>query len=234
MFEANLGQIASPDRELLELGCGGSAFLPYFASEYGFRVSGIDYSATGCDLARRLCEEYGVTADVVCADFFEAPAALFDRFDAVVSFGVVEHFSDTRRTISAFLRFVKPGGLLLTVVPNMSGLTGLAQRALAPEVFAVHEQIDVHRLRDAHDPELADVIDCRHFLACNFGVVNLGSRPGNGAKLAYALLRGLTGVVWALEVTAGALPATESVSPYLLAVAPRRAPEGQRRGQCRE
>ena len=39
-------------RRMLEIGCGASAWLVYFAKEFGYRVEGIDYSELGCELAR--------------------------------------------------------------------------------------------------------------------------------------------------------------------------------------
>ncbi len=55
-----------------EVGCGSSGWLPYFAQQYGLKVSGIDYSAVGCKLAeenlRLLNIGYG---EIICKDLFE-------------------------------------------------------------------------------------------------------------------------------------------------------------------
>ena len=39
---------------LMELGCGGSVYLPYLARRFGLDVTGLDYSAIGCNRARRI------------------------------------------------------------------------------------------------------------------------------------------------------------------------------------
>jgi len=40
------------DQKLLEIGGGGSAWLPYFAKEFGFEAYGIDYSELGLPTGR--------------------------------------------------------------------------------------------------------------------------------------------------------------------------------------
>ena len=44
------------DQKLLEIGCGGSAWLPYLAKESGFEVYGIDYSELACQQAAQVLE----------------------------------------------------------------------------------------------------------------------------------------------------------------------------------
>jgi 2-polyprenyl-3-methyl-5-hydroxy-6-metoxy-1,4-benzoquinol methylase len=222
MWHEVLGQALSPVRRpgatLLELGCGGSAYLPYFARTLGFTVSGIDYSTGGIDQARLLCAAHGVTPTLHCVDFFNAPAELAGQFDAVVSFGVVEHFTDTRATVAAFSRFLRPGGRLVTVVPNMGGLCGLGQRVIAPGVFAVHEVIDPLRLRRAHEDCDLNVIRCDYFMFSNFGVINPDGARGV-KKALFQTLRATTAVSWAVESVLGRLSPNEVTSPYVLCVA---------------
>src|SRR6267143_783637 len=55
---------------LLEIGCAKSAWLPYFAKEFGFSVSGLDYSPIGCEMARKVLQANEIVAEVVCADLF--------------------------------------------------------------------------------------------------------------------------------------------------------------------
>jgi SAM-dependent methyltransferase len=220
MFQRALGREGT-GRRLLELGCGGSAFLPYFAQEFGFSVSGIDYSEGGCIQARELCAAQGVAADIVCADFFAAPPSLHGVFDAVVSFGVVEHFGDTAATVGHFARFLRPGGVLLTMVPNMHGAVGASQRWLNRSVYDKHEQIDPERLRAAHASAGLQVVECDYFLFCNFGVVNIGSEAGAARRQAFLALRAATGIVWAGETLAGSPRPRRGLSPYVLCVAKR-------------
>lgn len=223
LFEKSLRAIAGSDKKLLELGCGGSAFLPYFANEFGFKVFGIDYSERGCELARRMCDANGVSAEIVCADFFDAPPEWIGQFDIVVTFGVVEHFTDTASTLSRFAKFLKPGGLMLTMVPNMHGLVGFGQKLLSRSVFDVHEAIDPERLRSAHDDAALTVIENRYFLFVNFGVINPGTNLPLFKRFIFSSLRVMTGMVWAIESTFCSLPPNRFTSPYVICVC--RVPE---------
>lgn len=91
---------------MLEVGCGGSRWLPFFAN-HGFRVTGIDYSALGCEQARAILDREHISGDIYERDAFGANSDLVGGFDVVVSFGVVEHFRDTTEPVRAFARYLK-------------------------------------------------------------------------------------------------------------------------------
>lgn len=214
-----LASVGGPSTKLLELGCGGSALLPYFANRHGFSVSGIDYSRGGIEIAQKICAAHGVNPTLIQADFFGAPSDLFARFDAVVSFGVVEHFSDTDETIKAFARFVRPGGKLITVVPNMAGLSGLGQKLLSRSIYDMHEVIDPNRLTKAHAYADLTIESCGYFMFNNFGVINPGNAPGFVRASAFSALRAITGMTWAVETIIGKLTPNAVTSPYVICVA---------------
>ena len=111
----------------VEFGCAQSTWLPYFARVHGLSIAGMDYSALGCDRARAILRREGIDAPIIERDLFEAPRAEDPRYDAAVSFGVVEHFKDPAVALGAMAKHLVPGGLILTIVPNMTGLTGALQ-----------------------------------------------------------------------------------------------------------
>src|SRR5881394_4082416 len=117
-------------KKLLEVGAANSAWLPYFAIHQGFNVAGLDYSDGGCAQARAVLQRAGVAGTITCADMFDPPEALVGAFDSVVSFGVVEHFERVEDAVRAVATFCSPGGIVATVVPNMTGLIGALQRRL--------------------------------------------------------------------------------------------------------
>jgi 2-polyprenyl-3-methyl-5-hydroxy-6-metoxy-1,4-benzoquinol methylase len=222
-FQTAFAGLENSDLKLLELGCGGSAFLPYFARRFGFKVSGIDYSENGCDLARRMCTLNGVHADITCANFFESLPDLESSFDVVVSFGVVEHFTNLEETLRAFSRFLKPAGLIVTTVPNLTGIPGKTFGWLSKDLFDKHMVFSLDRFRDGHEAAGFSIIKCEPLLFINFGVINPGPNAGAFKRLCFSGLRAITGLAWALESLIGPFTPNCFTSPYLMCVARNRS-----------
>ena len=218
---------ARPGARLLEVGCARSRWLPYFASELGFAVTGLDYSEIGCEQERALLAAAGVGGEVVCADVFSPPKELLGSFDGVVSFGVVEHFEDTAAILAAIARLARPGGVVVTQIPNFSGLLAPLMRALNRRVYDTHVPLSAAALRQAHERAGLRVTSCGYFLSTGFGVLNnlSGLDPADRATRVRAgglkLLRGASRAVWALEEATRPLPATGALAPYIVCTAGR-------------
>ncbi|HEY3821369.1 MAG TPA: class I SAM-dependent methyltransferase [Polyangiaceae bacterium] len=220
------GQKLAPGWNLLEIGAGNSAWLSYFATEHGASVTGLDYSSAGCQKLQRILKRDGVDGKVIHADAFAPPPGAVGSFDVVVSFGVAEHFQDTRGALSAFKTFVKPGGLLLTFVPNMAGVLGKTQRLLNKPVYDIHVPLDATALASAHERAGLTVEACDYLVFLNFGVLNLNGLPPNTATFAakralLALARRAAFVCAAVEERTHALPLTRTAASYVVAVARR-------------
>ena len=218
-FQESLGQYSNQGADLLELGCGGSAFLPYFARRFGFSVSGIDYSKNGIETERQICESHDVDCTLYCSDIFSPPQECLGRFDVVVSFGVLEHFTDTESTLRSFSNFLRPGGRLLTVVPNMKGLCGFGQKLIAPDIYSIHETLDIERIKTAHLGAGLDLDYVKYFLFSNFGVINPGSNSDPIRWVLFHGLRAVTAISWCAESIFGQFPANRWTSPYLISIA---------------
>lgn len=223
-FETTLGPRATRGKKLLEVGCGSSVRLPYFAKEFGYQVYGLDYSETGCRRAAEILSREGIEGTIVCSDLFSPPHGMAHQFDVVVSFGVVEHFQDAAQCLRALRRLLKPGGLVITSVPNMSGLAGALQKILNKPVFDKHVALDLPSLREAHEAAGLRVLDCRYFLSIEPGVCNLNGIPEDSMewKLKHAilgLLTGLSGVVWLTEEHGLRIKPNRLTSPYVVCAA---------------
>lgn len=209
---------------LLELGCATSAWLPYFAKEYGFSVCGLDYSPVGSQLAREVLRAAGVEAQVVCADLFSPPQQMLGTFDVVVSFGVAEHFEDTASFLAAAASYLKPGGMLITSIPNMTGLVGSLQKTINKPVYDIHQLIDVPTFKEAHARAGLSVSECDYFIFTNFGVSNLMGvstrTPGGFLKqVALGILARASMLMWRIEDRLGPFGANRITSPYINCVA---------------
>lgn len=220
--------LANSGKRLVEVGCARSGVLPLFAAKLGFSVSGLDYSAVGCEQTRMILKREGVAGDVYCCDVFKVPADLIEQFDVVVSFGLIEHFTDTDAIVEALSRLVRPGGVLFTSIPNMNGLTGFAQRVLDRSVYRIHVPLTVEQVRKAHERAGLDVEACEYFMSTNFAVCNLNGIQRGSPRwwlkkaVLFALARSSMAVWWCEKVI-GEFPAHRLASPYINCVA--RTPE---------
>jgi SAM-dependent methyltransferase len=100
------------ESEVLDVGCGTCIIASGFIS-YGARVVGLDSSLTAVNIAKNIISE---------AYFGTAESLPFEnnRFDVVMSSGLMEHFQDEEleQIIDEQLRVLKEDGLLLVMVPN--------------------------------------------------------------------------------------------------------------------
>jgi SAM-dependent methyltransferase len=218
--EAARGQ---PVRSVIEVGCARSRWLPHLRKHFGVEVTGLDYSEAGCAKARRLLEREGQAGEVVCADFFAPPERLVGKFDALVSFGVAEHFVDTAACIRTFARFLRPGGFMLTSVPNLVGINGALQKLASRAIYDKHVPLSREDLRAAHQAAGLVVEECDYFVAVNTGIVALAAddpRPVYAAKRVLLAGAGVVSrLVWRFEATAFPLPPTALFSGFVTCVA---------------
>ena len=117
-FVSVVGSCATQGKKLVDIGSAQSVLLPYF----GFEVAGLDRSAGGCVSSRLILRREGVNGRVYCADLFDPPKDTLEEYDVVFSYGVVEHFRNTVDCVAAMSRFLKPGGLMVTLIPTLSGI----------------------------------------------------------------------------------------------------------------
>ena len=128
---------------VLEIGCAPGKWLALLAERRGLRPAGIEYSPEGLRATRRNFELLGIgEAELIEADFFALPPE--PRFDAVASYGLVEHFDDPESVLDRHVAWLRPGGKLVIGVPNFRGVHGALQRLLDPAILALHN-LDVMR-----------------------------------------------------------------------------------------
>ena len=208
---------------LLEIGCAQSVWLPYFAKEFGFEVCGLDYSETGCEQEEQILDAADVEGEVVCTDFFSPPKEMLDSFDIVISFGVAEHFEDTTACLQAFSKFLRSGGLMITCIPNLSGMIGLVQKRVNRPIFDIHVPLNAKNLAAAHRRAGLQVTCCNYFMSTNFGVLNLnGIQTGTVSwllkKILLASLVRFSMAVWFIEEKSKPFRAVRLTSPVIICI----------------
>jgi SAM-dependent methyltransferase len=210
---------------LLELGCARSAWLPYFAREFGCRVSGLDYSELGARQAAQRLERLGIPGDIRCANLFAPPRDWVGAFDLVAWFGVAEHFENTTAAVAAAAAYLRPGGVLITEVPNLTGINGWLQKAFNRPVYDIHVPLGAAQLARHHAEAGLEVLSSRYLVPTDFGVVDLAGHPPGllrdmKDRILYPL-RLLSGVIWWIDRRFGPLPAGRIGSGFVVTAALR-------------
>ena len=123
---------------ILEIGCANSIWLPFLGRQTGGEVVGVDFSERGCRLAELNLAAMNIKGTIVCADFVDYVRRAPSSCDVVVSFGLIEHFSDVSGVLSTMVKLLKPGGVLLATVPNLAGVYGPMQQVIDAEVLRQH------------------------------------------------------------------------------------------------
>lgn len=101
-----------PDSRILEVGCGGGAFLSFLEGR-GHRPTGVDVLEEALEAARRIAPR----SEVLAADAASLPFA-DASFDRLVSQHLVEHLEDFSSTLAEWGRVLAPGGVMAVCTPN--------------------------------------------------------------------------------------------------------------------
>ncbi|MCH8157674.1 MAG: class I SAM-dependent methyltransferase [Nitrospinae bacterium] len=209
-----------PGASLVEVGCGGSSILPYFTKVFGLKTEGMDNSKSGCILSRAIAQKSGIHSEIHEVDVLNLPKKLQNNYEFVYSNGFVEHFTPTEKIVKVLASLAKPGGYILTIIPNMKGVVGFLQKILNPPIYHIHVPLDVLQLTEAHEQSGLEVVESHYFLTANFGVLNF---DGDRTRIPESLGRRLTSwtskSIWILE--GAGLPNFPNswTSPYIICLA---------------
>lgn len=215
LLEINLG-----NKSILEIGAGDSVWLPYLAKEFpSSRFVGVDYSDAGCALLSERAKQENANVRVIHEDMFVEESPLHGSFDVVISFGVVEHFDNLGHVLAAKKRFLKPDGVMFTLIPNMAGALGALTRTWSREVYDKHNPHDLDSFLRGHQHAGMEVIHGGYLGSTNFGVLSscFPERKGLSWQMSRVLVAMSLVILW-IEDKFGDLPTSKTFSPYIYAI----------------
>lgn len=131
--------------EILEAGCG---------REWGLALPGVRYRLTGVDLDAHALEARTKVArdlDEAVVGDLRSVSLPAERFDVIFCGYVLEHVEGARAALENFVRWLKPGGLLILRVPNRDSAFGFVARH-TPFWFHVAVWRYVYGSREAGKP----------------------------------------------------------------------------------
>jgi 2-polyprenyl-3-methyl-5-hydroxy-6-metoxy-1,4-benzoquinol methylase len=219
VFSNIFQSLDAPNSRLIEVGAGASDWLPHLHHRFGFSIAGIDYSEVGCRIARDNLVRASASGTIYTGDMFDPPPELLGQFDVAVSFGLVEHFENTGVAVSACAAFVRPGGIVLTLIPNMRGLYGALYKVFNRKVYDTHVPLTLRELMDAHRDAGLNVFFYHHILGIP-GVVEQNRKESSFVRRALRrVMFQISRIVWTLEEKGFGIPENRISSPYMVCVA---------------
>jgi len=222
LITEKIEEIGLDGKSVLEIGAGDSPWLTYFARKYpSGRFGGLDYSTAGCErLSRRVAAAGSkVRVDIYQQDVFAAESALHGQFDVLLSFGVVEHFSDLSKTLLVKRNYLNEHGLMFTLIPNMAGSIGFFTRLFNRAVYEMHNPHDLVSFLEGHRKAGMAVLSGGYLGSINFSVLAGCFNERRGLSWhAYVILTRLSKAIGYLECKLGGFPVSKSFSPYIYAI----------------
>lgn len=179
-----------PKKSVFEVGCAPGQRLLGFAARYQYIPYGVEYSKAGVAGVRAEFKELGIPEkNCIDSDVFNKSfqADHKDKFDAVISYGFIEHFTNVDEAIEAHINLLKPGGKLLIMIPNLRGIYCPLTKLLAPDLIPKHNLtiMKMNDFRQLFPREKLEPLFCGYY-----GVLNFGMLQGRG-KIRNLILTGL-------------------------------------------
>jgi SAM-dependent methyltransferase len=177
------------EAKVVEVGSAPGDFLVKLSEQYGCIPYGIEYSPVGVELNRATFQKHGFDPDnVIHADFFDESLRrrYFQYFDAVVSKGFIEHFTDIEPLLDRHIDLLKPGGYLLVDVPNFRGVNYVLARLFDRGAIPRHNLDIMSRVAFANLFTRPDL----HELCCGYyGTFSFYLFTADESKLAKSALK---------------------------------------------
>lgn len=131
----------APVRQALEIGCGHGVARDMLERDLGIPVDGCDLNRTALEMAKP------GKGRLFVYNILDQEPSLLRRYDAVFLLDVIEHINNDTAFVSAALRHLRPGGLVLVNVPaNML-------------LFSDYDRVQGH-VRRYTQGELRELFDC--------------------------------------------------------------------------
>jgi SAM-dependent methyltransferase len=97
---------------ILDLGCASGGFLSTLKGP-SWKLFGIEMSEDAASEARTRCG-----AEVFVGDILDAPFPA-QSFDVITCFNVLEHVYEPKEVLARVAKWLKPGGIFYTLIPNI-------------------------------------------------------------------------------------------------------------------
>ena len=108
---------ANPPKTIVEIGGYPGRYLAYIADKYNLIPASVDYNSDKTKI-EEIFKLFNIQKyQIIQADIFEHQPQ--EQYDIVISNGFIEHFENYDEVLDKHTHYLKPGGTLFVLIPNM-------------------------------------------------------------------------------------------------------------------
>lgn len=119
---------------ICEIGSGDGLLIKKIANMVNYKPYGIEYSKSAVQKAKK----NGVESFVADAFDEKVKKQFKNKFDAVFSYGFIEHIIPPEKAIKLHIDLVKPGGYVIIQIPRFKGFNYLRLKLFRPDLIENH------------------------------------------------------------------------------------------------
>jgi SAM-dependent methyltransferase len=126
----------SNNQSIIEIGGFPGRYLAYLGSKYGLKPTCLDYNSETREIEDSFKVMGVVDYTIIQEDFFNYDPPV--KYDYVISNGFIEHFENYDEVLDLHLKYLKPGGKMLIMIPNKRGYIKLYRKLVDIENLRIH------------------------------------------------------------------------------------------------
>jgi SAM-dependent methyltransferase len=135
-WEKAISMVDPPIRDVVEIGGFPGRYLAYLAWKYNLSPASIDFNSNTKQIEEHF-RAFGIDDySILTENFLEFEPT--KKYDLVLSNGFVEHFENHELVLDGHVKYMKEGGVLIVIIPNMRGLIRPYKKLLDRQNLSKH------------------------------------------------------------------------------------------------
>jgi len=173
LLTENLSQ--NKNLNVLEVGSAPGFNLIKINKKFNFEPYGVEYTEDGVNINRELFKKNNLNPDnIIRSDFFsdEFQKQHQLKYNIVMSFGFIEHFSDVESVIGKHLSLLKKGGVLIITIPNFRGFNNKLTSFFNKDALKIHnlDIMDINEFKKLFNKKKLTSFFCGYYGIVDFAL----------------------------------------------------------------